>query len=150
MLSIIFLSGYFQFQSLRYSFGESVPNQIELIYLSENDEMQIEILSDRRTLVLFWADYCITCKADLKELNLRVKEFEKKYDILALAHSKVDSTVEFASENAIDRLKLGFSTQEIREKYGIIGQPVTIIIDTDGGVIYKHFGPLLFDEILNF
>ena len=94
MLSIIFLSGYFQFQSLRYSFGESVPNQIELIYLSENDEMQIEILSDRRTLVLFWADYCITCKADLKELNLRVKEFEKKYDILALAHSKVDSTVE--------------------------------------------------------
>ncbi len=150
MLSIIFLSVHFQFQPLKDPFGETTTNKIELIYLSENEEMQIEILSDRRTLVVFWADYCITCKADLKELNLRVKEFEQKYDILALAHSEVDSTVEFTNANAIDRLKLGFSTQEIREKYGIIGQPITIIIDTDGGVVYKHFGPLLFDEILNF
>ena len=79
-----------------------------------------------------------------------IDDLEEKFDVLALAHSDIEVTNKFIIDNSIDRLRIGFSTKEIRDTYGIIGQPITIIIGTDGEVLYKHFGPLVFKELLKF
>ena len=123
---------------------------LQISYINQEGKSQIEFLENKPTLIIFWADYCFTCKKELPKINARINELEKKFDVLALAHGEIEITNKFVEANFIDRLTVGFSTQEIRDTYGIIGQPITIIIGTDGEVLYKHFGPLLFDEILNF
>ena len=125
-------------------------NGLKISYINQEGKSQIEFLENKPTLIIFWADYCFTCKKELPKINARIDELEKKFDVLALAHGEIEITNKFVEENFIDRLTVGFSTQEIRDTYGIIGQPITIIIGTDGEVLYKHFGSLLFDEILNF
>ena len=37
-------------------------------------------------------------------------------------------------------LNIGLSTQEIRDKYKVIGQPITIILDKNGEIIYREYG----------
>ena len=120
-------------------------NRLQISYTNQKGEIQ-----DKPTLIMFWADYCFTCKKELPKINAKIDDLEKKFDVLALAHGDIGATNKFVENNSIDRLRIGFSTQEIRDAYGIIGQPITIIIGTDGKVLYKHFGALLFDEILNF
>ena len=123
---------------------------LEISYINQEGEEQIEFLDNKPTLIIFWADYCPTCVIELPIINAMIDDLEKKFDVLALAHSDIEVTNKFIIDNSIDRLRIGFSTKEIRDTYGIIGQPITIIIGTDGEVLYKHFGTLLFDEILNF
>ena len=123
---------------------------LQISYTNQKGESQIEFLDNKPTMIIFWTDYCYTCKKELPKVNARIDEFEKKFDVLALAHGDIEATNKFVQENYIDRLTIGFSTQETRDSYGIIGQPITIIIGTDGEVLYKHFGPLIFDEVLNF
>ena len=123
---------------------------LEIYYINQEGEEQIEFLDNKPTLIIFWADYCPTCIIELPIINAMIDDLEKKFDVLALAHSDIEVTNKFIIDNSIDRLRIGFSTKKIRDTYGIIGQPITIIIGTDGEVLYKHFGTLLFDEILNF
>ena len=129
---------------------ESSSGSLTVSYLDKEGSIQIEVLSDRPTLIIFWADYCPTCVRELPVINARIKELEVKFDVLALAHSERDPTNKFIEDNMIKNLRVGFSTKEMRETYGIIGQPVTLILNTNGEVQFKFFGPLSFEELLNF
>tara|TARA_B100000131_G_scaffold85628_1_gene82601 strand:+ start:1452 stop:1937 length:486 start_codon:yes stop_codon:yes gene_type:complete len=129
---------------------ESSSGSLTISYLDKEGSVQIEDLSDRPTLIIFWADYCPTCIRELPVINARIKELEVKFDVLALAHSERDPTNKFIEDNMINNLRVGFSTKEMRETYGIIGQPITLILDTKGEVQFKFFGPLSFEELLNF
>ena len=129
---------------------ESSSGSLTVSYLDKEGSIQIEDLSDRPTLIIFWADYCPTCIRELPVINARIKELEVKFDVLALAHSERDPTNKFIEDNMINNLRVGFSTKEMRETYGIIGQPITLILDTKGEVQFKFFGPLSFEELLNF
>tara|TARA_B100001250_G_scaffold387843_1_gene385614 strand:- start:963 stop:1448 length:486 start_codon:yes stop_codon:yes gene_type:complete len=129
---------------------ESDTNGLTISYLDREGVLQVEPLSDKPTLIIFWADYCPTCIRELPVINARIKELEVKFDVLALAHSQRDPTNKFIEDNMINNLRVGFSTKEMRETYGIIGQPITLILDTNGEVQFKFFGPLSFEELLNF
>ena len=129
---------------------ESSSGSLTVSYLDKEGSIQIEDLSDRPTLIIFWADYCPTCIRELPVIDARIKELEVKFDVLALAHSERDPTNKFIEDNMINNLRVGFSTKEMRETYGIIGQPITLILDTKGEVQFKFFGPLSFEELLNF
>ena len=129
---------------------ESSSGGLTISYLDKEGSIQTEDLRDRPTLIIFWADYCPTCVRELPVINARIKELEVKFDVLALAHSERDPTNKFIEDNMINNLRVGFSTKEMRETYGIIGQPITLILDTKGEVQFKFFGPLSFEELLNF
>ena len=129
---------------------ESISGSLTISYLDKEGSIQTEDLRDRPTLIIFWADYCPTCVRELPVINARIKELEVKFDVLALAHSERDPTNKFIEDNMINNLRVGFSTKEMRETYGIIGQPITLILDTKGEVQFKFFGPLSFEELLNF
>ena len=129
---------------------ESRSGGLTISYLDKEGSIQTEDLRDRPTLIIFWADYCPTCVRELPVINARIKELEVKFDVLALAHSERDPTNKFIEDNMINNLRVGFSTKEMRETYGIIGQPITLILDTKGEVQFKFFGPLSFEDLLNF
>ena len=63
-----------------------------------------------------------------------------KYDVLALAHSEYGPTLDWVSENLNGELKIGFSTSELRDYFRVVGQPITIIFDTNGNIESREFG----------
>ena len=98
------------------------------------------ILTNKNTLVVFWADYWGICREELPLLENNLVELSKTYDIIALAHSDVEPTMEWVKNNLIGNLTIGFSTSELRDELQVVGQPITIIFDTNGNIISREFG----------
>ena len=73
-------------------------------------------------------------------LENNLVELSKTYDIIALAHSDVKPTMEWVKNNLMGNLTIGFSTSELRDKLQVVGQPITIIFDTNGNIISREFG----------
>ena len=60
--------------------------------------------------------------------------------MIALAHSDKDSTMSWVEENLKGEITIGFSTSEMRDNLKIIGQPISLIIDTDGNILSREYG----------
>ena len=73
-------------------------------------------------------------------LEANLDNLLKNYDVIALAHSDLDSTNYWVNNNLTGKLQIGISTNEIRDEYKVIGQPLTIILNTDGEVIFREYG----------
>ena len=73
-------------------------------------------------------------------LEANLDDLLNKYDVIALAHSDLDSTNYWVKNNLIGKLNIGISTNEIRDEYKVIGQPLTIILNTEGEIIFREYG----------
>ena len=112
----------------------------ELIYEDENGNLVNEDLTNKKTLVVFWADYWGLCREELPLLEANLAAVSLNYDVIALAHSDVDSTMSWVSKNLKGEIKIGFSTSDMRDNLKIIGQPISLIIDTDGNILSREYG----------
>jgi thioredoxin-related protein len=82
----------------------------------------------------------------LPVLEEELANLTDKYDVLALAHSEYGPTLDWVNENLNGELKIGFSTSELRDYFRVVGQPITLILDTNGEVIYREFGAIDFSS----
>ena len=112
----------------------------ELTYQNLDGEFVNENLTNKNTIIVFWADYWGTCRQELPVLEDNIDKLIEEYDVLALAHSDLVSTNSWVKNNLNGILKIGLSTKEIRDKYKVIGQPLTIILDQNGEVVYREYG----------
>ena len=112
----------------------------ELVYEDPNGNLVNEDLTNKKTLVVFWADYWGICREELPLLEANLAAVSQNYDVIALAHSDVDSTMTWVSENLKGEITIGFSTSEMRDDLKIIGQPISLIIDTDGNIVSREYG----------
>ena len=112
----------------------------ELVYEDPNGNLVNEDLTNKKTLVVFWADYWGICREELPLLEANLAAVNQNYDVIALAHSDVDSTMSWVSENLKGEITIGFSTSDMRDNLKIIGQPISLIIDTDGNVLSREYG----------
>ena len=78
-----------------------------------------------------------------KELYSLIDE----YDVIALAHSQYEPTMEWVNENLNGDLVIGFSTPELRDYFMIVGQPISIVLDTNGEIISRTYGEI---DLTNF
>ena len=112
----------------------------ELVYEDPNGNLVNEDLTNKKTLVVFWADYWGICREELPLLEANLAAVSQNYDVIALAHSDVASTMSWVSENLKGEITIGFSTSDMRDNLKIIGQPISLIIDTDGNVLSREYG----------
>ena len=112
----------------------------ELVYEDPNGNLVNEDLTNKKTLVVFWADYWGICREELPLLEANLAAVSQNYDVIALAHSDVDSTMSWVAENLKGEITIGFSTSDMRDNLKIIGQPISLIIDTDGNVLSIEYG----------
>ncbi len=123
---------------------ENISSQIEnnnlLVYIDRNQNLQQEDLRDKKTIIIFWADYWSICRRELPVIEKNLELYKDEYDIIALAHSESGPTLEWANENLTGALTIGFSTPELRDYFKIIGQPITIVLDQNGEIIFRDFG----------
>ena len=118
---------------------ETIP-LIELPYQNLDGEFVSENLTNKNTIIVFWADYWGICRQELPVLEANLDNLLKNYDVIALSHSDLDSTNYWVNNNLTGKLQIGISTNEIRDEYKVIGQPLTIILNTDGEVIFREYG----------
>ena len=121
-------------------------NETSFTYISSDIETAKEDFTDKQTIIVFWADYWSICRQELPVLEKELPNLTEKYDVIALAHSEFGPTLEWVSENLIGDLKIGFSTSELRDYFRVVGQPITLILDTNGEVIYREFGAIDFSS----
>ena len=113
---------------------------LSITYENELGELVNEDLTNKQTLIVFWADYWGICREELPLLEKNLKKLSETYDIIALAHSDVDPTMEWVENNLVGNLTIGFSTSELRDQLQVVGQPISIIFDTNGNIISREFG----------
>ncbi len=118
-----------------------------LVYENINNEIIEEDLSDKKTIIVFWADYWGICRQELPVLEENLYNLTDKYDVIALAHSDKENTTNWVKSNLKGDLEIGFSNKEIRDKYKVIGQPLTIIINKNGEIIYREYGYIPINDI---
>ena len=118
---------------------ETIPI-VELTYQNLDGEFVSEDLTNKETIIVFWADYWGICRQELPVLDANLDNLLKNYDVIALAHSDLDSTNYWVNNNLNGILQIGISTHEIRDEYKVIGQPLTIILNTDGEIIFREYG----------
>ena len=112
----------------------------ELVYEDTTGTIVNVDLTNKKTLVVFWADYWGICREELPLLEANLATISENYNVIALAHSDKDSTMTWVSENLIGELEIGFSTPELRDNLKIIGQPISVIFDTDGTILLREYG----------
>ena len=112
----------------------------ELVYEDTTGTMVNVDLTNKKTLVVFWADYWGICREELPLLEANLTTISENYNVIALAHSDKDSTMTWVTENLVGELEIGFSTPELRDNLKIIGQPISLIFDTDGTILLREYG----------
>ena len=113
-------------------------------YINKDLNQEYENFKNKKTIIVFWADYWSACRRELPVLEKELKNLVDTYDVLALAHSDFGPTLKWVEDNLNGDLKIGFSTSQLRDYFKIVGQPITIILDTNGEVILREFGEINF------
>lgn len=103
-----------------------------------------EDFTNKKTIIVFWADYWSVCRQELPVLEAELENLQEEYDIIALAHSEYGPTLEWVDENLEGKLKIGFSTPQLRDYFKVVGQPITLVLDTNGEIIFRDFGEIKF------
>ena len=80
-------------------------------------------------------------------LEAELENLKEEYDVIALAHSEYETTMNWVNENLNGNLRIGFSTPELRDYFKIVGQPITVVLDTNGEIISRTFGEI---DLTNF
>lgn len=80
-------------------------------------------------------------------LEENLKNLTDEYDVIALAHSDKENTTNWVKSNLKGDLKVGFSNEEIRDTYKVIGQPLTIILNKEGEIIYREYGYIPINDL---
>jgi thioredoxin-related protein len=83
----------------------------------------------------------------LPVLEAELENLKEEYDVIALAHSEYGPTLEWVDQNLEGKLKIGFSTPQLRDYFKIVGQPISIVLDTNGEIISRTFGVI---DLTNF
>ena len=119
----------------------STNSNLEVLVYEDTTGTMVNVdLTNKKTLVVFWADYWGLCREELPLLEANLATIGENYNVIALAHSDKDSTMTWVSENLIGELEIGFSTPELRDSLKIIGQPISVIFDTDGTILLREYG----------
>ena len=113
-------------------------------YIDKSEAVVDENFTDKKTIIIFWADYWGLCRQELPVLEAELENLEEEYDVIALAHSEYNPTLEWVKDNLKGDLRIGFSTPQLRDYFKVVGQPITIVLDTNGEIIFRDFGEIKF------
>jgi cytochrome c biogenesis protein CcdA/peroxiredoxin len=109
-------------------------------------------LSDYRgqgVLLNFWATWCGPCRLEMPEFQTTYESFSNDgYTVLAVNNREIlDDVTGFREEFALTFPMALDEQGVIQERYGIISYPSTYVLDRDGVIIARQYGPLTRDQI---
>jgi len=120
----------------------SVVSDTSFTFINTDLVQDSENFTNKKTIIVFWADYWSICRQELPVLEAELDNLTDEYDVIALAHSEYGPTLDWVDENLNGSLRIGFSTPQLRDYFKVVGQPITLVLDTNGEIILREFGEI--------
>jgi len=126
---------------IAYSQSSNTPN----FSLKTLDGKQVSLESFRGKPVMLWfmSTDCPSCFAQVDAVKQLKSEYTNKLDILLIDIMPTDSSQDlqsFLEKFGISQWKATLDTDGVAIKYGIIQTDSTVIVDTNGNIVFKHLG----------
>lgn len=119
--------------------------------LRDLDGKKVSLSEFRGKVVLlnFWATWCAPCRAEMPSFENLYRNFKGKgLVVIGVSVDNSDRTVKsFVREKGITFPILLDEKKEVSfDDYGVIGLPVTFLIDRKGNIVEKFFGERQWDS----
>jgi len=109
----------------------------------EGNEVRLADSAGQVRLLDFWATWCAPCREEIPMLNELHTKFSDQ-GLLILAISDMDEDAEvvqpFVDEHEVVYRNL-IGTEEVVQSYKVLGLPTAYLIDGEGTIVKKFFGP---------
>ena len=118
----------------------------------EDVDLQSYAKNGKITVVSFWATWCSPCKRELDAITKVYSEWEEKYNMELIAVT-IDGARALSRVGPMVDAKgwkfevLADSQQASQAALGFQTIPQTIVVDTDGEIVYSHNGYKDGDEL---
>lgn len=103
----------------------------------------LEQLNKKKVLINFWASWCTSCIEEIPLLhNLKKSKKAKEYNFIAISAGDTKKKI----KKFVKRYKYNYNIlmdkdSSLSKSWGIGALPVTIILDTNGKIIYEGIRP---------
>jgi thiol-disulfide isomerase/thioredoxin len=106
------------------------------------DRLQMSSLRGRVVLLNFWATWCAPCREEMPDLETAYLRYHDD-DFIVVGVNVAESAQQardFTSEFGVTFPIVLDSDAAIANQMGISGLPVSLFIDRNGGIVYRHLG----------
>ncbi len=111
---------------------------------TKGEQVKLEDFRGKPVVLFFWTTWCPSCKAalpEIHELQLQYKEEVQVLGInLTLSESSSGAVRRFAEQENPSFPILLETSGSVQSAYSIRNIPVTVIIDSDGNLVYRRTG----------
>ncbi len=109
-------------------------------------------LSDLRGQIVvlnFWATWCAPCKVEMPEFEKAYQtNGDKNFTVLAVNNSEsLDKVTTFKQQMKLSFPMVMDEKGELQRQYGVVSYPSTYVLNKEGVIIAKQFGPMTGDQI---
>jgi len=128
--------------------GKPVPVfSLPALAAGDNPVTEADLKTGKPILVNFFASWCVPCRAE--HANLMYLAEEKGLKIVGIAYKDEPERSLAFLENLGTPFVLTAQDREGRVAidWGVTGVPETFLIDGDGTVRYRHWGPIVGDSL---
>lgn len=128
--------------------GNRAPDfQLETM---DGESIKLSDYRGERVMLNFWASWCPPCRAEMPDMQ----KFYEDEDVVILAVNLTDTETslkdveEFIENNGLTFPVLLDTELEAADLYAIQPIPTTFMIDTNGIISFKVFGPMNYDWMI--
>lgn len=124
--------------------GERQPAPDVLLERAEGPAFRLSEFQGKVVVVNFWATWCLPCRLEIPYFNQTYQDYrdrEVEFVGISVDAGGWSDVQAFQEEMPIEYLVVLDQNQTAAEDFGgLVGLPVTIFIDRQGRIAYKHIG----------
>lgn len=121
--------------------SDGLPD-VTLPCLGGGQQVRLAGLRGTPLVVNVWAQWCGPCRKEAPHLAAVSEKLDGKVDFLGVDYidPRPDWAIDFAAEADWHYPQVSDEMGELRAPLAILGPPMTLFVDADGRIVYKHPG----------